>query len=126
MVDPRRTVTVNAAGQIVVECDPRLEALFQRTFPEARVWGHGRAEPDLSRLDALGPIDVQVSLGSLPRFLRPTVQSFPGRAGYLQADSGRTAILGDWLDSLGSGLKVGIAWRSWQQTQERGLVPKDN
>lgn len=58
------------AGRCILECDARLAGLFQRSFPGVRVVPESPATPEL-------PHDVQLPLGSLPRFLRPSLQSFP-------------------------------------------------
>ncbi|MGE3536952.1 MAG: tetratricopeptide repeat protein [Candidatus Tectimicrobiota bacterium] len=99
------------AGHCVLECDPRLAPLFTRSFPGATVQGSPRqASPDW--LAQVPPADVQLPSGSLPGYLRPGLQAFPGRAGYLRPDALRQAHYQARLAQLGPGLKVGIAWRS--------------
>jgi hypothetical protein len=62
-------------------------------------------------LAALPPADLQVYAGSLPRFLRPNLASFPAHRGYLRADPVKVARWRARLDDLGAGLKVGVSWR---------------
>lgn len=69
--------------KVIVDCDPKLEGLFKRSFPKADVYGTRRdASPDWLR-DAR--IDSRCSIGSLPGFYRNTEDSFPGTP-YLLAD----------------------------------------
>lgn len=101
---------VAQASHVVLACDPRLASLFGRTFPTATVCGTAR--DDLSWLAQAPPSDVYVPMGSLPLYLRPTLASFPAHRGYLVPDA---TLLGQYrqrLAALGTGLKVGIAWRS--------------
>jgi len=98
------------AGHVVIECEPRLAPLFVRSFPTATVYGAVR--DDHHWLQQALPLDVYSPGGSLPRFLRPTLESFPSQAGYLQPDMARRALYQQRLAALGPGLKVGLAWRS--------------
>jgi len=107
---------LSQARQCIVECDPRLVALFGRSFPAAQVVPKpAEGEPPASRNAA----DVCAATGSLPRFLRRSLDDFPRRAGYLAADADQRA---DWrrrLDALGSGAKVGISWRGGKEAEAR-------
>jgi Flp pilus assembly protein TadD len=98
------------AGHCIVECAPRLETLFKRSFPRATVVGSPRME--ISWLLNVPRVDVTVPMGTLPRYLRPSLESFPQRPGYLKADPVRVAHWRERLAALGPGLKIGIAWRS--------------
>lgn len=101
---------INRAGRCIIECDPRLESLFTRSFPTAIIQGAKRLE--ITWLLNAPKIDVQSAAGSLPRFLRPTLESFPGNPSYLVADLHRVEYWRSRLATLGAGLKVGICWRS--------------
>lgn len=105
------------AAHCVIECAPRLGALFKRAFPGATVVAAGRME--IGWLLEAPRIDVQVAAGSLPRFLRPTLQSFPARPGYLLPDAARAAHWRARVALLGPGLKIGVCWRSGLATGER-------
>jgi tetratricopeptide (TPR) repeat protein len=118
---------LHAAQACVVECAPRLQGLFQRSFPAARVVaarGRGVAAGDHApdhRIDCCTPV------GSLPRFYRNAPSDFPRHQGYLVADRARVMHWTERLSGLGSGLKVGISWRGGVQTTRRSLrsVPLD-
>jgi len=111
------------AGHCIIECEPRLAPLFRRSFPTATVIGGDRNE--IGWLLDMPQIDVQVAVGSLPRFLRPSIDSFPERAGYLLPDPGKTAHWRARLNALGPGLKVGICWRSGLTVGERKKLYSD-
>jgi tetratricopeptide (TPR) repeat protein len=98
------------AGHCIIECAPRLEALFKRSFPTATVVGGDRFQ--VGWLAEVGHIDLQIGAGGLPRLLRPTIESFPETAAYLQPDPQRLDHWRSRLALLGPGLKVGICWRS--------------
>ena len=96
------------AGHCVIETHPRLENLFQRSFPGASVLGRQRE----SDLDALYPaVAYQVPGGDLPLHFRSSLAAFPDRLAYLKADPGAVARWKEILRALGTGLKVGISWR---------------
>jgi tetratricopeptide (TPR) repeat protein len=101
---------VARARQCIVDCSPKLEAMFRRSFPDAIVHG-GTQFDDAQWLATLPPPDLQVYAGSLPRLLRPDLAAFPAHRGYLRADPAKAARWRARLDSLGAGLKVGVSWR---------------
>ena len=114
------------AGRVIIEIDCRLVPLFARSFPAAAI--HGEAKftaggpsrwQDFDWLEAHPPVDFFVPEGSLPRFFRPTLESFPSGAGYLAADRQRVAFWRRRLAGLGTGRKVGVSWRSLHMTERR-------
>ncbi|WP_370525815.1 tetratricopeptide repeat protein [Methylococcus sp. BF19-07] len=97
-------------GRCVIECDPRLETLYRRSFPQAEFAGKRFKNPDIW-LEAFRPIDLQIPLGSLPRFFRNEICEFPRHSGYLTADPQRIGRWKERLAALGPGLKIGLSWR---------------
>lgn len=104
----------------VVECDLRLESLFRRSFPDLRVHGAQR-NGNRDWLKAFPKIDVQVGIGSLPRYFRSHWSSFPRHAGYLLADSARCATWLARISALGAGPKIGISWLGGTHATRRHL-----
>ena len=100
---------IAVARKCVLECHPKLLALFARSFPGASVSAY---PPDTSSPPAptVADLDWESPSGSLPRFLRPNREAFPAHSGYLKADPGRVAYWKERLTRLGDGLKVGISW----------------
>jgi len=94
-------------GDIILQCDPRLAAIYQRSFPGITILGVERKDIDRSM-----EIDYENAIGDLPRFYRRTLDDFPIRGGYLNADSQKVTFWKNRLDELGIGLKVGLCWRS--------------
>lgn len=117
---------VEQSRQCVIECDRRLTPIFARSFPLAHVIPHGSEQPDAQAL--IGDCDVQIAIGSLPRYLRRNADDFPARRRYLAADPALVrkearllrdpALRDDAPKSSAStsadqkaGLLVGISWR---------------
>lgn len=95
---------------VVIECDPRLAALFQRSFPHAEV---------IARLDPPHPhalaadIDFQASFSAPNQFLRDDIRKFPNHKGYLKPKPDRVAYWRDRTLAIAKGqLRVGIGWSS--------------
>ena len=109
---------IRAAGHCVIECEPRLVTLYTRSFPAAEIIPkcyppHPRTQqPD---------IELQCPIGSLPRWFRPSIESFPRHHGYLVPDPQRVAFWKQRLDALGPAPKVGISWRSMRRSVSRNL-----
>ena len=98
------------AGHCVIECAPKLEVLFRRSFPAATVTSGARTagwESD----EKLRGIDCYVAMGSLPLYFRKGRDAFPGHRGYLRADPQGIAAWRRRLADLPGKCKVGIAWR---------------
>ncbi len=119
---------IECAGRLVIECDPRVEALFRRSFPAATVDVHSDAgEPpdDLDDPTAQLPVhpraDQVIAAGSVPQYLRRSIDAFPVRDSYLAADPDETDTFGERLAAAGDGPYVGISWRSMIRTAERRL-----
>lgn len=107
---------IAAAGRVTLACTDRLMSIFARSFPQADVIDAKRiAPPNAESID----LDYHTAIGALPRFLRPTVASFPARADYLTADPARAALWRDRVASLPQGTRVGISWRSGMMTAKR-------
>jgi len=98
------------AGKPVAHSFPRGEVIPRIAPPHPRA-----TAPD---------IVFQSPAGNLARWLRPSIGSFPRHNGYLVADPERIAHRETkHLSALGSGLKVGISWRSSVMTNRVALKP---
>lgn len=93
--------------EVILECDPRLQGLFQRSFPDAKVYGTRRQNevewPSHHQIDARCPV------GQLPEFFRKSPRDCPGVA-YLTADPERRVQWRALFDSWGKKPKIGLAW----------------
>lgn len=92
-------------NSVVLECDPRLEGLFKRSFPQATVYGTRRLEADWLDRHAF---DARCAIGDLPRFYRNRREEFPSKP-YLIADPERRIQWGALLQSFGK-KKIGLCW----------------
>ena len=115
----------------VIECNPRTEGLFQRSFPKARVYGtllNNYLEWPLTER-----ADWHIEMGGLGEHFALAPFS---RAGFLTADAPRTASWREWLrvagDRAGRGgrihsPRVGIAWTggTWSTGRGKRSVPFD-
>jgi tetratricopeptide (TPR) repeat protein len=101
---------VDMAGRCVIECSAKLEPLFRRSFPRARVCAAAaaRSVPDSIKAE---PIECEAPSGSLPLYLRRSIAEFPRHQGYLKADPQRIAVWRERLCALGPGLKIGVSWQ---------------
>jgi hypothetical protein len=101
---------VERAGHVYLECDPKLEALFRRSFPRSGVVSRQRtlANDWINRL-APRP-ELQVSAGSLALRFRRSLADFPGTP-FLSADAASVEAWRARLDGLGPGRKIGLSWR---------------
>lgn len=95
---------------IILTCEPRLYDLFQRSFPNIRIISRAKNE-GAEWLKQLPKIDAQISIASLPKFLRLDVSNFPAHSGYLVAPENEVKKWRDRYQKLGSGLNIGISWR---------------
>lgn len=99
------------AGQVVIQCDPRLQPIFSRSFAQAIVRCRDGDGDGASQTGGVQRADYEISIGSLPLQFRTARGSFPQRSGYLLADADRVRR---WRDALGASTasrRIGIAWR---------------
>ena len=96
---------------LIVECHPKLVPLLSRNFPEieVRVRRHDGAN---ALLGGGEDFDVQCSLGTLPLYLRRTIDAFPAAPGFLVAEGNRTEDLRKRAPLDGSKPLVGLSWTS--------------
>jgi hypothetical protein len=108
---------VEQARECVVECSAKLVPLLQRSFPDAIV---------VPRTDPADPrtrtVDFQSALGSVARWRRPKLASFPLRTPYLHAPPGRIAYWRERLHALEAGMRIGFSWRSTNLRGRRALA----
>jgi tetratricopeptide (TPR) repeat protein len=104
---------IRRAGRCVLECNPRLETLFRRSFPDAEVMGKRPGNRTERRFD------YHIPMSGLGEFLRNRPEDFPQHPGYLRADPERRSYWRNRLIGLGTGLKVGISWRGGTDVTER-------
>jgi tetratricopeptide (TPR) repeat protein len=96
--------------EVIYDCHGRLVPIMRRSFPDVRIMGtrkHQDVEWPVFEMD----IDAQIPSGSLGKFYRQSLESFPDRNSYLKPDPVRVDAMRKRLENLpGEGPIVGIAW----------------
>ncbi len=101
---------ISDSGSCTIECDARLESLYRRSFPEAKIVARASGRGRDWRT-ACPELEIQSAIGSLPRFLRPSESDFPAHDGYLVADYPAMARWRARLKGSGPAPIVGLSWR---------------
>jgi hypothetical protein len=104
---------LGAKGQpFVLEVDARLVAAYRRAHPDWTV-----VAPEASEREFAG-CDAHIPVASLPRLLRPSLESFADQPqALLAADPARvSAYAGKLAESAGASRApvIGVSWRSFQ------------
>lgn len=121
--DLAKRAAVDGAS-LILECEPRLALLFARSFPSITV----RAWDSLTRggvpmthygwLKNVGGATCVTEIGTLPRFLRQKIESFPKPNAYLLPDADEGSR---WRNIFTSRPAIGICWRSGKTGGSRAL-----
>lgn len=100
---------IRDCSRVILDCDPRLSGLLQRSFPEARVYGTRMAKGGARWADEDCNPDASLAVGQLGEFYRTKAEDFPGTP-YLIADPDRVTM---WKALFATKRKpvIGIAWR---------------
>lgn len=107
---------VRAGARCVFECEPRLEPLFARAFPECLIL-HRQDRQQIPWHASLPEIDYCVSALSLPLYFSHPLDRQP----FLKADPGRAEYWRKRLQAMGPGLKVGVSWRGGADAKTRKI-----
>lgn len=94
-------------ARLTVECDPRLQPLFVRSFPNHTI----RSEKCQGH-----SYDGQMPIGALPRL---TQNWHPRKSHYLIPHPGYCETMQAWLQTLNAGPKIGFVWSSGLQQLRR-------
>ena len=109
------------AGHVIIETDPRLVTLYQRSFPEATVRPEQTPKEDMV---FVGPREFRyhTPAGQLPVHLRRSLDKFPQHEGYLKPDPERVAYWRQKVEAAGDGIRIGLSWRSMHRNVSRDMV----
>jgi tetratricopeptide (TPR) repeat protein len=105
-------------GSVILECEPRLVSLLARSFPDVAVRPAaikniaGVPVADYGWLKAAGGATAAILMGSLPKYLRPTLESFPNPHQFLVPDADERARWRSIFEKTSDKKIVGISWRS--------------
>jgi Flp pilus assembly protein TadD len=105
-------------GSVILECDHRLVPLFARSFPGLTVRPAviktlgGVPTAEYGWLKAAGGANAAVLMGSLPKYLRGTLEDFPKPHSFLAPDPQERAHWRSAFEAQGGKRIIGISWRS--------------
>jgi Flp pilus assembly protein TadD len=88
-------------GRVILQCQPKLRALFARVAGVSEVIAAGEAPP---------PFDLCCSLQSLPYVFRTRLETIPAQVPYLRADAAKAGAWQARLRTLDARLRVGLFW----------------
>lgn len=110
---------VDEAGDVLLECDPRLVGLFRRSFPKVLVHAYDRGRHLGRPAHRYGWVppdrrpDVYAEAGlAFARRHRSVAEAEALARPWLVPDPDRLAAMRAWLDGLGPEPKIGFSWRS--------------
>jgi hypothetical protein len=98
---------IKACRKVVIDCDDRLEGLFRRSFPQAKVYGTRKAK-DGKWAKEDWQIDASLPLGQIGEFFRTSADDFLGTP-YLVPCPARVAMWEGLWAKKGKPV-IGIAW----------------
>lgn len=102
---------IKISKHCILECENRLVPIFTRSFPEVTVFPkHSTKETSA---------DYQIQAGELARFFRQEISDFPTKTGYLKENNDYIKFWCQKLNEIGTGIKVGISWKSGLLTTRR-------
>ena len=93
----------------ILETDPRMVTMFERSFPGLQVIPRSKTDPYGVKVKVPGA-DRACGMGDLPVIFSPDISLHPGTA-YLRPDPSLVSTWKKRFQTLGRGLKVGISWR---------------
>jgi Tfp pilus assembly protein PilF len=96
---------ISVSRKVWIDCDPKLEGLFRRSFPKAEV--HGTRRDSSPEWVKEAPIQVRCPMGGLPEFFRNSDKDFPGTP-YLIPDPERVLMWKALFESWGDVKVIGI------------------
>ncbi len=100
-------------SQWVIETDPRLIDVLQRSFPHAQV------RQEQTHANALPQGGYHIPAGSLPSLLMSAENQNSQLAGYLKADAWQVDRFAKRLSEHANKTKIGICWRSHKTSAVR-------
>lgn len=111
---------IRDSKKVIIDCDSRLESLFQRSFPKATVYGtRGKTAPWLKNHRWY----YRSAMADLSRFYRNKKEDFTGKP-FLKADPVR---MKQWEKTFAGRTNIGIAFKGGNKftNRESRTIPLD-
>lgn len=99
---------VRTCKKVILECDPRLAGLFQRSFPQAKVYGTRTKKRAPWAPEDAQSVEASLMAGELGGFYRTSAESFSGQP-YLVPCPERSRMWGALFSEKKKPV-IGIAW----------------
>jgi Flp pilus assembly protein TadD len=109
---------VREGGAVLLETEPRLVSLVARSFPTCTVRpaqlrsANGLVMADYGWLRSAGGANAVTLMGSVPRYLRADLESFPVSNAYLKPDAREQKYWRETFAAQGTAPFIGLCWRS--------------
>lgn len=104
---------IKDSSLIVFDCHKKLHTLFANSFPGLDIYPTREDEMVTWPIKPDGTprykFDYRIAVGSLPKFYRPSIESFPGTP-FIQPITTQEIEWSQKLANLGNRPKIGIAW----------------
>ncbi|MBV1915348.1 MAG: polysaccharide pyruvyl transferase family protein [Pseudomonadales bacterium] len=100
---------ISQATATFISCEPRLEHLFRRSFPDATILP-GYSLEQLKGYVKSYDIDLCCPMGDIPVYTRQQLSDFKDPVPYLKPEP---ALVTKWRQryaEIGSGIKIGVSW----------------
>ena len=95
------SLVADRGGRVLLGCAPPLQEILKT------IRGVAEIAPDPTRLP---PFDYQLTLYSMPRVFRTTVETIPAEVPYVHADEARVRKWAQRIDRKSKMLHVGLCW----------------
>ena len=104
-VSYQAAIAQSASCDIIIECDPRLEGIFKRSFPDAKVYGT-RDASELAWPAEVEPDCSMIAMANFGMLIDPRVKA----SAWLVPDPALVEMFTKYLARLGDGPKIGLSW----------------
>ena len=94
---------------VILECDPRLINIFQRSYPKFKVRGELLNSKFMS---VINDFDVHLAIGSLPKYFRQKISDFGRKLTPWIAEPFLVSAIQNKLSFFNNKILIGICWRS--------------
>jgi len=114
---------VHRSREVIVECEPRLMDLVERSFPGVRAY----ATEEALKAHEQG-YEYAIPMGSIPRLFRRAHRAFPHHTGYLKPSFARIQHWREQFAAAGPGPHIGLAWIGGTKTtrvHQRTIEPEN-
>lgn len=98
-------IAQNPSCVFIVDCDPRLEKLFLRSFPDAIIYGT-RDKDELAWPEVEKPDSSLIAMANFGQLIHSSAEAAP----WLEPDAALVEMFTKYLARLGDGPKIGLSW----------------